>query len=83
MPVMFRSLPGASGVIDIEQLEKDLAELHGTGAQDSLDSAEYALQMIRFPWRQVWGDDESAQYASVFKATVSYINWATIAHDGG
>lgn len=83
VPVMFRNVPGASGVIDIAQLERDLAQRPGTGAADDLDSAEYALQMIRFPYRQVWGDAEVAQYASVFTATIAYGTWATTTRDGG
>jgi len=68
--VPFRA--GASGVVDIQALERALAAVPGTGAGDGLDSAEYALQLVRFPFRQVWGDPEAPPIATVFRATVSY-----------
>jgi hypothetical protein len=68
--IPFRS--GASGVVDIKQLERSLKNRVGSGAVDGLDSAEYALQLVQLPWRQVWGDPEEFQVASVFKATVKY-----------
>jgi hypothetical protein len=68
--VPFRA--GASGVVDIQALERALAKLPGTGAGDGLDSAEYALQLVRFPFRQVWGDPEAPPIGKVFRATVSY-----------
>ena len=30
------------------------------------------MQLVRFPYRQVWGDEESFQVSSVFKPTVAY-----------
>ncbi len=68
--IPFRS--GASGVVDIKQLEKSLKNRVGSGAADGLDSAEYALQLVQLPWRQVWGDAEEFQVSSVFKATLKY-----------
>ncbi|MGO4257993.1 hypothetical protein [Marmoricola sp. RAF53] len=68
--VPFRS--GASGVVDVKQLEKALKPRVGSGAADGLDSAEYALQLVQLPWRQVWGDAEEFSVSSVFKATVKY-----------
>jgi hypothetical protein len=53
--VNVRFRPGATGVVDIQRLERDLAAEGGTGADSVLDSAEYALQMIRFPYRQIYG----------------------------
>lgn len=70
LDVPFRA--GASGVVDIQALERALAKRPGTGAGDGLDSAEYALQLVRFPFRQVWGDPESQPVGTVFRATVSY-----------
>ncbi|MDH5545470.1 MAG: hypothetical protein OEZ43_07755 [Gammaproteobacteria bacterium] len=66
--------PGGSGVIDIRQLEKDLAAVTGgdTGAGDELNSGEYALQCLRFPYRQVFGAIAKPTLDSVFKATVNY-----------
>lgn len=71
---------GASGVVDIRRLADALAEHDETGADDDddgvtdLDSAEYALQLIRFPWRQVFGDVDNEVVADVFHPTVSYRN---------
>ena len=81
--VPFRNTPGATGVVDIAQLERDLADLPGTGASDGLDSAEYALQLIRFPFRQVWGDNETVGYTDVFRATISYATLAASFHQAG
>jgi hypothetical protein len=71
--VPFRSTQGAAGVVDIQQLEKDLAKVHGTGSDNTLDSAEYALQLIRFPYRQVWGDVVGIDIGKVFRASISYL----------
>jgi hypothetical protein len=70
--VPFRA--GASGVVDIKRLERALQPIAGSGADDEegMDSAEYALQLVRFPYRQVWGDPESLDLSTVFKPTVSY-----------
>jgi hypothetical protein len=74
VPVPFRSGTGASGVVDIQLLERRLADVDGTatGAADGLDSAEYALQLVRFPFRQVWGDTAGTTISSEFVATLSY-----------
>jgi hypothetical protein len=71
-PIQVPFRAGASGVVDIQALERALAKLPATGAGDGLDSAEYALQLVRFPYRQVWGDPETQPVGSVFRATVSY-----------
>jgi hypothetical protein len=70
--VPFRSAAGASGVVDIQALQAALAQFPQTGAVDGLDSAEYALQLIRFPWRQVFGDPESTPVPQVFQPVVQY-----------
>lgn len=72
--VPFRSGSGASGVVDIQALERRLAAVAGTatGAADGLDSAEYALQLVRFPFRQVWGDTAGTTISHEFVATLSY-----------
>lgn len=69
--VPFRS-DGGAGVVDIQELERRLASREGTGAGDGLDSGEYALQLVRFPWRQVYGQTESHKLGKVFKPTVAY-----------
>lgn len=63
---------GSSGVVDIRRLSDELAKKEHTGAADGLDSAEYALQLIRFPWRQVFGEVDTPQLADVFQATIEY-----------
>lgn len=74
--VQFRST-GAPGVVDIQALERSLAAKPETGAADALDSGEYALQLIRFPYRQVWGEVSNGSISLVFKPTVSYVQMAT------
>lgn len=77
VPVPFRS-DGAPGVVDIQAIQTELAlPTHpGTGAADGLDAAEYALQLIRFPYRQVFGDDESGTgkvpIKTVFQPRITY-----------
>jgi len=68
--VPFRA--GSTGVVDIQALERALAAQVATGAADGLNSAEYALQLVRFPYRQVWGAQQKPPVNAVFRATVSY-----------
>ena len=76
--VPFRAGTGSSGVVDIEALQKQLAKHSETGAGDGLDSAEYALQLIRFPYRQVFGDPENAVTINqVFHASIGYQTYVT------
>jgi len=65
---------GSSGVVDIRRLAEALAKEPATGAADGLDSAEYALQLVRFPWRQVFGDVENEEIGQVFHPTIRYID---------
>jgi hypothetical protein len=67
--------PNASGVVDIQQLEKDLAAKGGAGPNGVLDSAELALQMIRFPYRRIYGntDDHTLRVNVVLNPTVRYV----------
>lgn len=75
--VPFRAGTGSSGVVDIEALQKQLAKHPETGAGDGLDAAEYALQLIRFPYRQVFGDPEAVPITQVFRATIAYQAYVT------
>lgn len=66
--------PGAPGVIDIAELRKRLA-LKAPNSGGTLESNEYALQMLRFPYRQVFGDPDNLEHArffdvDAFRATV-------------
>ena len=73
--VPYRS--GASGVVDIKRLERALVPLAGSGAADGMDSGEYALQLVRLPFRQVWGDPEGPAIDTVFQPTISYLTMTT------
>ncbi len=76
---------GTSGVVDIKRLAKELAEVSDTdtaGPDDvptveGLDAAEYALQLIRFPYRQVFGDVDNDVISAVFTPTIAYAEQAT------
>jgi hypothetical protein len=70
VPVPFRSGNRSSGVVDIQELEKRLRG-PATGGNE-MDSAEYALQLVRFPFRQVWGEVKRAPIATVFTPTIAY-----------
>lgn len=62
IPVRFRS--GAAGVLDMTNTARAFAAAAGTGMSagpaDPVDGAEFALQMIRFPYRQVFAQDETS-----------------------
>jgi hypothetical protein len=55
VPVPFRA-GGAAGVVNIQALQATLSSppYSASGAVDGLDSAEYAMQLIRFPHRQIF-----------------------------
>jgi hypothetical protein len=71
MPVSFRR--SAPGVIDFARTDRDFRNVAATHMGEEMDSAEYALQMIRFPYRQVFGDPDHAPppIDSVFRPTVA------------
>jgi len=76
--VPFRA--GAPGVIDLTTLRKRLAAAAPNNDNTTLEPNEYALQMLRFPYRQVFGDPDNQQgqkfYAlDSFKATVALSSW--------
>ncbi|MGH6689522.1 MAG: hypothetical protein ACREMQ_19425 [Longimicrobiales bacterium] len=54
MRVFFRG--AAPGVLDLRRTGQEFVNTPGTNMGTSLDGAEFALQMIRFPYRQVFGD---------------------------
>lgn len=70
--VQFR--PNVSGVIDIQRLSSALAARGGAGTDAILDSAEFALQMIRFPYRRIFGDPDTLHIntTAVLFPTVAY-----------
>ena len=68
VPVPFRS--GSPGVINMKALNTALLAVPGTNMGASIDSAEFAMQMLRFPLRQVFGDTTVAEHFDAFNATV-------------
>jgi len=71
--------PNAPGVINLAALRKALAA-KAPPVSTSLQPNEFALQMLRFPYRQVFGDPKDTEgqrfYAlDAFKATVSLVQW--------
>jgi hypothetical protein len=74
--------PGAPGVIDMAELRKRLAAKAPPvpGGTPTLAPNEYALQMLRFPYRQVFGDPKNLEGQRFFalddfRATVSLPTW--------
>ncbi|HEY1368901.1 MAG TPA: hypothetical protein VGF23_17395 [Gaiellaceae bacterium] len=59
VPVPFR--PGAPGVIDLHQLRQRIIDLPTPNVGPTLEPHEYALQMLRFPYRQVFGDPKDTE----------------------
>lgn len=73
--------PHAPGVINITALRQRLAA-KAPNSGGTLEPNEYALQMLRFPYRQVFGDPkdtEGKQFYALdqFKATVALADWKT------
>ncbi len=68
VPVPFRA--GSPGVVNIKKLNEALQAVPGTNMGPTVDAAEYAMQMLRFPLRQVFGDTSVAQGSDSFVATV-------------
>jgi hypothetical protein len=71
MAVSFRS--GSPGVIDFRRTAETFRTTPETNMGEAMESAEYALQMIRFPYRQVFGDPQTAPPALdlVFRPAVA------------
>ncbi|MEO8297313.1 MAG: hypothetical protein ABI574_05840 [Burkholderiales bacterium] len=66
--------PGTPGVLDIAKLNEALRVRADTHMGAAVDSAEFALQMLRFPYRQVFGDpsvNASPPMVDVFRPTIS------------
>lgn len=69
VPVPFRA--GSPGVINMKKLNEAMVAVSATNMDNTVDPAEYAMQMLRFPLRQVFGDTSVAQGADAFFATVN------------
>ncbi len=76
--VPFRA--GSPGVINMKQLDKSLVGVTqsnmGTTVED-VDSAEFAIEMLRFPLRQVFGDTSVANTADSFVANIGMASLLT------
>lgn len=68
MQVFFRA--GAPGVIDLRRTADEFKNTAGTNIGAQMDGAEFALQMIRFPFRQVFGEMRQVPMDAVFKPSV-------------
>jgi hypothetical protein len=64
LPVPFRA--NAPGVLDMSALQKAIvAKVGGTAS-----ASEFALQMIRLPYRQVYGPEAAVNFGNLFAATL-------------
>jgi hypothetical protein len=77
LPIDVPFRPGAPGVVDMTRLVANfLAEKARLHLGDDVDSAELALQMIRFPYRQVFGDTSvggpATDFIDVFRPRVGF-----------
>jgi hypothetical protein len=70
VPVKFRK--GAPGVLNLKETANALTGLPGSNLGPSLDGAEFALEMLRFPYRQVFAGSETdaTRQDAAFKPTV-------------
>jgi len=78
VPVPFRR--GTPGVLDIKKLNDALLAAPGTHMEGSVDGAEFALQMLRFPYRQVFGDPSvvaAPPMVDVFRPTIGIAKLVT------
>jgi hypothetical protein len=69
VPVRFRS--GSPGVIDMRQLNDDMLNVTATNMGTTVNSAEFAMQMLRFPLRQVFGAPRDAPDTDAFVPSFS------------
>jgi hypothetical protein len=70
----------APGVINVKELCKRLASKPATHLAEPLQPNQYALQMLRFPSRQVFGDPQNLEGTKFFeldkfKVTISLTDW--------
>jgi hypothetical protein len=66
LQVPFRA--NAPGVLDMSALQRQIVARVGGAASAS----EFALQMIRLPYRQVYGPTEAVSFGSLFAPTISF-----------
>jgi hypothetical protein len=76
----------APGVINLAELRNRLAA-KAPNSGGTLEPNEYALQMLRFPYRQVFGDPDDREgkrffNLDEFKVTITLNAWKTTVADG-
>jgi hypothetical protein len=65
----------AAGVINLHKLRERMVNTAGTNMGGTVEANEFALEMLRFPFRQVFGDpaNEPAEHLrDVFRPTLSF-----------
>jgi hypothetical protein len=67
---------GSPGVLDLAGLNRALIATPGTNIGPNVDGAQFALEMLRFPYRQVFGDPSAggpppSSIGDVFKPTIA------------
>ena len=79
VPVPFR--PGAPGVLDMRALRDEMANFPGSDLGDTIEPQEFALEMLRFPFRQVFGDPDDTEAIKFYDldrftaSTTSLVDW--------
>jgi len=72
IPIAFR--PGAPGVLNLRKTAQNIINVGATNTGPAVDGAEFALEMIRFPYRQVFGRiTATPQITEVFRPTIGYM----------
>jgi hypothetical protein len=74
--------PGAPGVIDLHRLRERMIAKPVPNVGTTLEPHEYALQMLRFPYRQVFGDPDDRENSKFydldrFAVTTSFVELKT------
>lgn len=73
IPVAFRK--DAAGVLDLTNTAKNFRNAPGTNMGRAVDGAEFAMEMIRFPYRQVFAQSQASAPAinAAFKPTLAKV----------
>jgi hypothetical protein len=75
VPVPFRA--GSPGVINMKKLNESLLAVTQAHMGGTIDAAEFAIQMLDFPLRQVFGDTTVAPGVDAFVPTINMAALAT------
>ncbi len=75
VPVPFRA--GSPGVINMKKLNESLLAIPQANMGATIDAAEFAIQMLDFPLRQVFGDTTVAPGSDAFVPTINMVALAT------